>query len=98
MRGGCGMKLRTLGVEPGSQAWEACMIPLHYVRLRKACDWDPSVCLQATLAWRALPIGVAQARPPGVARKPRGSAIADLYYLAHSVLPLAVWSSGVILA
>ena len=21
------------GVEPGSQAWEACMIPLHYMRL-----------------------------------------------------------------
>ena len=20
------------GVEPGSQAWEACMIPLHYMR------------------------------------------------------------------
>ena len=25
-------KLRTPGVEPGSQAWEACMMPLHYVR------------------------------------------------------------------
>ena len=25
--------LRTPGVEPGSQAWEACMMPLHYVRL-----------------------------------------------------------------
>ena len=24
--------LRTPGVEPGSQAWEACMMPLHYVR------------------------------------------------------------------
>ena len=24
--------MRTPGVEPGSQAWEACMIPLHYVR------------------------------------------------------------------
>ena len=23
---------RTPGVEPGSQAWEACMMPLHYVR------------------------------------------------------------------
>ena len=29
--------LRTPGVEPGSQAWEACMIPLHYVRLY--CIW-----------------------------------------------------------
>ena len=27
-------KLRTPGVEPGSQAWGACMIPLHYVRCR----------------------------------------------------------------
>ena len=25
--------LRTPGVEPGSQAWEACMMPLHYVHL-----------------------------------------------------------------
>ena len=24
--------LRSPGVEPGSQAWEACMMPLHYVR------------------------------------------------------------------
>ncbi len=27
----CNM-VRTPGVEPGSQAWGACMIPLHYVR------------------------------------------------------------------
>ena len=26
----CGMRMP--GVEPGSQAWEACMIPLHYMR------------------------------------------------------------------
>ena len=26
--------MRTPGVEPGSQAWEACMMPLHYMR----CD------------------------------------------------------------
>ena len=25
-------QMRTPGVEPGSQAWEACMMPLHYVR------------------------------------------------------------------
>jgi hypothetical protein len=24
--------MRTPGVEPGPQAWEACMMPLHYVR------------------------------------------------------------------
>ena len=26
------LKMRMPGVEPGSQAWEACMIPLHYMR------------------------------------------------------------------
>ena len=26
--------MRMPGVEPGSQAWEACMMPLHYMRLR----------------------------------------------------------------
>ena len=25
--------VRMPGVEPGSQAWEACMMPLHYMRL-----------------------------------------------------------------
>ena len=25
--------MRMPGVEPGSQAWEACMMPLHYMRL-----------------------------------------------------------------
>ena len=25
-------KMRMPGVEPGSQAWEACMMPLHYMR------------------------------------------------------------------
>ena len=25
--------MRPPGVEPGSQAWEACMMPLHYKRL-----------------------------------------------------------------
>ena len=24
--------MRMPGVEPGSQAWEACMMPLHYMR------------------------------------------------------------------
>ena len=31
-RAGNAKDMRTPGVEPGSQAWEACMIPLHYVR------------------------------------------------------------------
>ena len=26
--------MRTPGIEPGAQAWEACMLPLHYERLR----------------------------------------------------------------
>ena len=26
------LKMRTPGVEPGSQAWGACMMPLHYER------------------------------------------------------------------
>ena len=30
---------RLPGVEPGAQAWEACMLPLHY---RRSCSWDIS--------------------------------------------------------
>ena len=33
-RGGGGCEMRMPGVEPGSQAWEACMMLLHYMR----CD------------------------------------------------------------
>ena len=29
----CTENMRMPGVEPGSQAWEACMMPLHYMRL-----------------------------------------------------------------
>ena len=25
-----GAKMRQPGIEPGAQAWEACMLPLHY--------------------------------------------------------------------
>jgi hypothetical protein len=28
-------EMHTPGVEPGSQAWEACMMPLHYMRLAR---------------------------------------------------------------
>ena len=35
--------VRTPGVEPGSQAWEACMMPLHYVRLYKSLISDYSL-------------------------------------------------------
>ena len=34
-RRGGGCEMRMPGVEPGSQAWGACMMPLHYVRLQK---------------------------------------------------------------
>lgn len=30
-------RLRMPGVEPGSQAWEACMMPLHYMRACMSC-------------------------------------------------------------
>ena len=30
--------MRMPGIEPGSQAWEACMMPLHYMRCDGAGD------------------------------------------------------------
>ena len=30
--------LHTLGIEPRSQAWEACKMPLHYMCLNKICN------------------------------------------------------------
>ena len=36
-------QMRTPGVEPRSQAWEACMMPLHYMRLN-------------TEAWANIPV------------------------------------------
>ena len=41
------LKVRMPGVEPGSQAWEACMIPLHYMRL--GIQVDAVLCLAAML-------------------------------------------------
>ena len=38
--------LRTPGVEPGSQAWEACMIPLHYVRYDGLLSHDHGLAQQ----------------------------------------------------
>ena len=52
-----GFLVRTPGVEPGSQAWKACMIPLHYVRVpeRTACTPMASTSLDPrtpeVLAW-----------------------------------------------
>ena len=42
-------QMRMPGVEPGSQAWEACMIPLHYMRLgqqslSKQCKSENMFC------------------------------------------------------
>ena len=37
--------LRMPGVEPGSQAWEACMMPLHYMRwCMQVHDGSPFNC------------------------------------------------------
>ena len=33
-------EMRMPGVEPGSQAWEACMMPLHYMRHVRVSDSD----------------------------------------------------------
>ena len=50
--------MRMPGVEPGSQAWEACMIPLHYMRSH--------LCSTAAACYAGLPsLG---ARPPSRAR------------------------------
>ena len=38
--------MRTPGVEPGSQAWEACMMPLHQASYRLSSG-GPFVCLAA---------------------------------------------------
>ena len=35
--------MRTPGVEPGSQAWEACMMPLHYVRSHEPLESHPDI-------------------------------------------------------
>ena len=46
-RGGGGSEMRMPGVEPGSQAWEACMMPLHYVRSQK-----PSFARETLAEWQ----------------------------------------------
>ena len=38
-------QMRTPGVQPGSQAWEACVIPLHYVRTRNWPQNEGMSCL-----------------------------------------------------
>ena len=53
--------LRTPGVEPGSQAWGACMMPLHYVRC-----WSQSevITIARPLFWSACIAQRHHARPP----------------------------------
>ena len=41
-QGRCKEPVRMPGVEPGSQAWEACMMPLHYMRC-----WECSLQTQS---------------------------------------------------
>ena len=45
-------QMRTPGVEPGSQAWEACMMPLHYVR---HCTQAPPARIHAHAARLIIP-------------------------------------------
>ena len=44
--------MRMPGVEPGSQAWEACMMPLHYMRLQGCGHLEPAACTQAATCKR----------------------------------------------
>ena len=41
-------KMRMPGIEPGSQAWEACMMPLHC--MRRVRIPDPSIAHGSTTA------------------------------------------------
>ena len=43
-------KVRMPGVKPGSQAWEACMMPLHYMRYSSLGSDMLSSCEQLDLA------------------------------------------------
>ncbi len=66
-------QMRTPGVEPGAQAWEACMLPLHYVRLKWDCAWfllrhnfcslcSTTSCIKKATCVHALKKGVPVAR------------------------------------
>lgn len=51
--------MRMPGVEPGAQAWEACMLPLHYMRMSTHAGHDSS-----PLSWAARPwLKVSTERP-----------------------------------
>jgi hypothetical protein len=43
--------MRTPGIEPGAQAWEACMLPLHYERSRVLKIVPPTVPFTMTQKW-----------------------------------------------
>ena len=65
--------LRTPGVEPGSQAWEACMMPLHYVRLCQTlrCKSLPQGCL-GPLSGALYPGSISGTHAQTHARSPHG--------------------------
>ena len=44
-------KMRMPGVEPGSQAWEACMMPLHYMHYETFGSQMYSSCSRQNLGW-----------------------------------------------
>ena len=61
--------MRTPGVEPGSQAWEACMMPLHYVRAfnsaRAACSSScERLCEFGRAVWAAAIATESMLQPP----------------------------------
>ena len=94
--------MRLPGVEPGAQAWEACMLPLHY---RRSCSRDlyGSACLIFFFASSAR-----KSFDEFVGGLPLTSCI--LLFVSHcqvtsnpglcftSICQLAVWSSGMSLA
>ena len=43
-----------LGIEPRAQAWEACMLPLHYMRARNPKDWEGRTLFAATAAAKEM--------------------------------------------
>ena len=51
-RGASQLLLRMLGIEPRAQAWEACMLPLHYMRSRNPKELEGRA--------RVLPLRVAR--------------------------------------
>ena len=62
--------MRMPGVEPGSQAWEACMIPLHYMRCWHFSSTELSYS-DGTAAQPTPPSSCPQQLPPTWCRQAR---------------------------